>query len=218
MATDNQNIIEISPAAVEKIAALIADRERGSLAVRVLLHGRMPGGGYQSEFKLVELSDQTEDDLVQDTGAFLVFLSALTAESIRGAKVDFDTNRYSAGFHIEYPEQIADNPAAIARKDWTDPVALAVQDAIDHEINPGLAGHGGWVVLLDVNEPLAYIEMGGGCQGCGLSEATLKDGIEKIIRKWAPEIKQVLDVTDHAEGKNPYYTGAWQDGQSALDS
>ena len=215
MKKPDENHIEITPSAVDKIAELIAGRKRGPLAVRVVLHGRMPGGGFQSEFKLVPFEDQQEDDVMQDMGVFPVYLDPATAESIKGAKVDFDENRYSAGFHIIYPEQIAGNPKAI-RKEWTDPTAIAVQQAIDSDINPSLAGHGGWVALLDVQDDSAFIEMGGGCQGCGLSEATLKQGIEQIILKKVPEIQKVLDVTDHAEGKNPYYSGDWQGGESAL--
>ena len=215
MKNQEENFIDISKSAVDKIAELMEGRNRGPMAIRVVLHGRIPGGGYQSEFKLVALDDKQDDDITQDTGTFPVYLDPASAESIKGAKVDFDENRYSAGFHIEYPEQIYEHSGP-ERKNWEDPTAIAVQDAIDKEVNPSLAGHGGWVALLDVKEESAYIEMGGGCQGCGLSEATLKQGIEQIIQRKVPEIQKVLDVTDHAEGKNPYYSGEWQGGESAL--
>lgn len=215
MSKTEENHIEITPSAVDKIAELIAERKHGPMAVRVILHGRLPGGGFKSEFQLVAIEDKQEEDIMQDMGVFPVFLDPATAESIKGAKVDFDENKYSAGFHILYPEQIADNPQAV-RKDWEDPIAIAVQAAIDKEVNPVLANHGGWVSLLDVKADSAFIEMGGGCQGCGLSEATLKQGIQKIIQTNVPEILKVLDVTDHAEGKNPYYSGDWQGGESAM--
>ncbi len=213
MTEKNKNLIEITTPAIEKIAELMESRKRGAMAIRVVLHGRIPGGGYQSEFKLIALEEKQEEDIVQDMGVFPVYLDPNTAESIQGAKVDYDENRYSAGFHIEYPEQIADEPV---RKEWDDPISTAVQEAIDNEVNPSLAGHGGWVALLEVKDDSAYIEMGGGCQGCGLSEATLKQGIEKIIQHKVPEIQNILDVTDHAEGTNPYYIGEWQGAESAL--
>jgi Fe/S biogenesis protein NfuA len=81
-----------------------------------------------------------------------------------------------------------------------------VQDLIDTSINPAIAGHGGWVDLLDVKDNVVYLQMGGGCQGCGAADITLKAGIERLIKEEIPEIAEVLDTTDHAAGANPYYT------------
>jgi NFU1 iron-sulfur cluster scaffold homolog, mitochondrial len=80
-----------------------------------------------------------------------------------------------------------------------------VQYLLAHKINPGVAAHAGFVELVDVKDNNVYIRLGGGCQGCGAADFTLRQGIEAIIRKEIPEILQVLDVTDHAAGMNPYY-------------
>ena len=80
-----------------------------------------------------------------------------------------------------------------------------VQDLIDTMINPAVAGHGGYVELIDVQESRVYLQMGGGCQGCGAADITLKSGIERLIKEELPEITEVLDTTDHASGANPYY-------------
>jgi Fe/S biogenesis protein NfuA len=80
-----------------------------------------------------------------------------------------------------------------------------VQDLIDSSINPAVAGHGGWVQLLDVRDNKVYITMGGGCQGCGAADITLKAGIERLIKEEIPEVEEVLDTTDHGAGANPYY-------------
>jgi NFU1 iron-sulfur cluster scaffold homolog, mitochondrial len=80
-----------------------------------------------------------------------------------------------------------------------------VQYLLAHKINPGVAAHAGFVELIDVKDNNVYIRLGGGCQGCGAADFTLRQGIEAIIRKEVPEILQVLDVTDHAAGVNPYY-------------
>jgi Fe/S biogenesis protein NfuA len=61
-------------------------------------------------------------------------------------------------------------------------------------------------VLLDVKGDTAFIEMGGGCRGCAISQMTLKDGIERIITQEVAAISRVLDTTDHSNGENPYYT------------
>ena len=81
-----------------------------------------------------------------------------------------------------------------------------VQDLIDNMINPAVAGHGGFVELIDVQDNRVYLQMGGGCQGCGAADITLKSGIERLLKEELPEIVEVLDTTDHASGSNPYYT------------
>jgi NFU1 iron-sulfur cluster scaffold homolog, mitochondrial len=80
-----------------------------------------------------------------------------------------------------------------------------VQNLLEKEINPALGMHGGWVELLDVRKNSVYLRLGGGCQGCGSANMTLKMGIEKVIREQIPEVGEILDATDHAAGRNPYY-------------
>lgn len=80
-----------------------------------------------------------------------------------------------------------------------------VQQVLDDMINPGVASHGGFVELLDVQEDNVYIRMGGGCQGCGAADVTLKMGIEKLIREQVPQVREIFDTTDHASGQNPFY-------------
>ena len=81
-----------------------------------------------------------------------------------------------------------------------------VQEIIDSMINPAVAGHGGFVELIDVQDNRVYLVMGGGCQGCGAADVTLKAGIERLIKEEIPEVAEVLDTTDHGAGSNPYYT------------
>jgi len=80
-----------------------------------------------------------------------------------------------------------------------------VQSLLEREINPALGMHGGWVELIDVRKNAVYLRLGGGCQGCGSAHMTLKMGIEKAIREQIPEVGEILDTTDHAAGRNPYY-------------
>ena len=83
-----------------------------------------------------------------------------------------------------------------------------VQKILDEMINPAIAGHGGWVDLLDVKDNNVYVRLGGGCQGCGMVNVTLKQGIEATIREEIPQIAGVIDQTDHAGGSNPFYQPA----------
>jgi len=87
----------------------------------------------------------------------------------------------------------------------TEEIKKKLQKILDQEVNPAVAEHGGWIKLLDVKGNTVYVEMGGGCQGCSMSLATLKQGVENAFRQAVPEIGEVLDITDHAGGKNPYY-------------
>ena len=84
----------------------------------------------------------------------------------------------------------------------------AIRDLLDREINPAVGQHGGYVELIDVRKNNVYLRLGGGCQGCGAADVTLKQGIEKAIRGLAPTIGEILDTTDHAAGRNPYYAPA----------
>lgn len=79
-----------------------------------------------------------------------------------------------------------------------------VQELIDNSINPDLAGHGGYINLVDVKDNIVYLQLGGGCHGCSAANMTLKEGIERVIMEKIPEVVQVVDVTDHSVGDNPY--------------
>jgi Fe/S biogenesis protein NfuA len=88
----------------------------------------------------------------------------------------------------------------------SDDLKARVQELIDSTINPAVAGHGGYIELIDVADNKVYVTLGGGCQGCGAANITLKAGIERLIKEEIPEIEEVLDTTDHASGTNPYYS------------
>jgi Fe-S cluster biogenesis protein NfuA len=98
----------------------------------------------------------------------------------------------------------AGHPTPAVRKERDALIREKVQRLLDTAINPAVAGHGGVVTLFDVRERMVYLQMGGGCQGCGMADVTLKQGIETMIREEVPEVVEILDVTDHAAGQNPY--------------
>ncbi len=89
-----------------------------------------------------------------------------------------------------------------------DEVKTRIQKILDEMINPAVASHGGYVELLDVKENIAYLKLGGGCQGCGMVNVTLKQGIEATLKEEIPQLAGVIDQTDHAGGSNPYYQSA----------
>lgn len=166
---------------------------------------RIAGNRAEQKLWLVKPDDFRSDDTVIDGGGFDVLLDPLSSSSLDGAKVDFVEGVMQSGFRVFYP-----SPS------WDDPLAQSVQDVLDKHVNPGVAGHGGTVALDRVEDDVAYISLGGGCQGCGAADVTLRHGIERMICEQVPEIKRVADVTDHASGTNPYYSSEEGDGESPL--
>jgi len=81
-----------------------------------------------------------------------------------------------------------------------------IESALEQQINPALASHGGWVKLVKIEGQDVYVEMGGGCQGCASSRATMKFGVERAVKEAAPAVRNVIDATDHDAGSNPYYS------------
>ncbi len=107
-------------------------------------------------------------------------------------------------------DHAASGKPAVSDKVKGDPAVDAkvkgrVQEILDREVNPAVAAHGGVIRLLDVKNYHVYVQLGGGCQGCGMADVTLKQGIESLLKERIPEIVGVVDQTDHAGGSNPYY-------------
>ena len=102
-------------------------------------------------------------------------------------------------------EKVQDVTEAIPKPGLETAIGKAVREVLDRRINPAVAAHGGHIALVDVQDDTVYIRLEGGCQGCGMADVTLKQGVVTEIQAVAPTIKNVLDVTDHAGGSNPYY-------------
>ncbi len=199
---NKEMVLQMTSSAVDKIAGIMAEQKSGLLAVRINVTGDAEAGNMQSEFSFTKIEDIEGKDILQEVGPFSLVFDPESAEKIRGALVDFDDKKYMTGFHIEYHNQVSVEPSKI----WDDEVSQAVQKVLDEQINPSLSSHNGWVNLLEVKEGKAFIEMGGGCKGCARSQLTIKQGVEKYVFSNVPEVKAILDVTDHAGGENPYYT------------
>ena len=189
-------MLTVTDPAKKQILGLLEAQSPQGLALRVAITGRA-FGGFQYNLQIVDPTHRTADDVVVDAGGFQIFVDAKTAPNLRGSTMDFVEGTHQSGFKIDNP-----NPL------WTDPLASTVQEAIDSKINPNMGAHGGFVALLDVKDDIAYVALGGGCQGCGMAKVTLKQGVETMIRQAVPQIRQVVDTTDHAGGTNPYYQPA----------
>ena len=197
-------MLNISESAKRKILGLLEAEGHQGLGLRVAIKGGGPGS-FQYDLGFEGEGDKGAEDIVIDAGGFKVFVDPESALKLKGATVDFVEGIYESGFKIDNPNS-----------GWSDPKAAAVQQVIDTQINPGVAAHGGHITLLDVKDDIAYIALGGGCQGCGMADVTLKQGIEVMIKEAVPEIRQNIDTTDHAGGSNPYFQPSKGGGHSPL--
>jgi Fe/S biogenesis protein NfuA len=195
-------MINITDAAQEKIAEILAKEGGNNLALRMQIMGRGPGG-FRYSLRFIPKDQQEPSDEQIDFDAFTVLIDADSAENMNGSTVDFKQDTFRSGFMIDNP-----NPV------WKDPIAQSIQELLDTKINPSVGAHGGFVSLLDYEDGTAFIAFGGGCQGCGMVDVTLKQGVEVMIKEGIPEVTTVVDTTDHTSGENPYY--ASKQGESAL--
>ena len=80
-----------------------------------------------------------------------------------------------------------------------------VQELLDTQVNRSIANHGGKISIVEVRQGKLFITMSGGCQGCASSQVTLRQGFEVMLKRAAPEIEEIVDTTNHAAGKQPFY-------------
>ena len=111
-------------------------------------------------------------------------------------------------------ERVVDHLDAVPKPGLDTPEGRAIKQVLDEEINPSVASHGGHIALVDVQGDTVYIRLEGGCQGCGMADVTLKQGVEVAIKKAVPSINAVLDSMDHAGGDNPYF----QPGKGGMEA
>ncbi len=160
---------------------------------------------------LVERDDKERTEIAVNVDGIRVLLNLDTSNLLSGATVDWvDGQNGDGGFRVEEPQrEQTPSPDAEAPSEepleLTGPIASRVQKVFDHRINPQIAAHGGAVELVDVDDTVVHLRMTGGCQGCAASAATLRMGIERMLKEAVPEIDEIVDVTDHTAGVNPYY-------------
>ncbi len=191
-------MITFTDRAKERVLAFI-EMEPGDLAVRVQVLDSSPLAP-RYDLALIEAHERDESDRVFDAGGFEVVIDPESAALLEGASVDWVESLQGSGFRVDNP-----NIQPIGASAPAGPLAERVKHVIDIQINPSIAGHGGAVTLVDVRDDVVYLEMQGGCQGCGMAAVTLAQGIRRILIEAIPEIRDIVDVTNHAAGANPYY-------------
>lgn len=190
--------IIITPSAQEHFVKLLAEEESGT-SLRIFIdHPGSPTSEVGVSF--CPPGDEIASDLTQEFGQFRLFIDKNSSAFLDEARIDFKTDEMGGQLAIKAPNLRGRVPGDDASlKDKVDYI-LAV------EINPNLAHHGGHVELVDITpENDIVLKFGGGCHGCGMADVTLKNGIERTLKTQLPEIREVVDSTNHATGTNPYF-------------
>ncbi len=193
MAAMTEQLLTVTPEARAKIDGVRTFNDFPEAVLRVRILAR-EGVRFRYEIALEDPRDRTESDVLVELDGLAVAVDPDSAADLAGATIDLDPGITGGGLTIDNPNE-----------GWQDPVARAVQEVIDRQINPGVGSHGGMVTLVDVRDGTAYLQFGGGCQGCAAVDVTLKHGVETAIRAAVPSISAIVDATDHDAGANPYY-------------
>lgn len=194
--------IDFTELARDTVLHFMEMEDEGHLSVRIGVASPSPLDP-RYEITLIEPHERSSEDIVFSDYGFDVVMDPQSAELLKGARIDWIETLNESGFKVENP-----NITPIGSTPLEGPTADRVQHAIDTYVNPGVAQHGGSVTLVDVRESVAYVELTGGCQGCGMASVTLHQGIERIILQQVPEITAVEDVTNHAAGRTPYFSAS----------
>ena len=191
--------MNITPSAQEYLEDLLSNQEEDTTGIKIFVSE--PGTpraetciAYAkqdedfSEFRFIEEFD------------FSLYLEEKSIDFLKDAEVDYSPDKFGGTLTIKAPNAKLPQISKDA----------SIEDKINYvlysEINPGLASHGGEVSLIEVlNEETAILQFGGGCQGCGMVDLTLKDGVEKTLLEQVEGLKSVKDVTDHSYRENAYY-------------
>lgn len=197
-------VMTVTDAAMATVLDIRSQEDDPSgLALRVEIIGSR-GAEYSYDLSFEELSAAAADDHVYGLGDLSVMVPAATVDRLRGAELDLPSNSAQGGLVIRNPNR--PDPLAGLDIELSGTVAERVTQLLEQAVNPALASHGGYANLVDVDDDNnVYVFMGGGCQGCAASAATLREGIRRSIKQAIPEVVEVIDATDHDAGENPYY-------------
>lgn len=190
--------IVITAAAQEYLADLLSKQNNSGTGVRIFI--TQPGTpNAETCLAYCKPGEEKSEDIRLALSSFTAFIDALSEPFLEDAVVDYATDRMGGQLTIKAPN------AKVPMVHEDSPVSERITYYLQTEINPGLAAHGGQVSLVDIDDGIAILRFGGGCQGCGQVDYTLKEGIEKTLLERIPLLKGVRDVTDHSNRENAYY-------------
>ena len=192
-------MINITEAAQEYLAELLAKQDVKDIAVRIFI---LDAGTPRAEtcISFCRPGEEKADDEVKLFGSIKAFIEQRSILFLEDAIVDYQKDSMGGQLTIKAPN------SRMPKITEDSSIEDRVNYILYNEINPGLAAHGGNVSLEEIfEESVAVLRFGGGCQGCGMVDVTLKDGVEKTLLEQIPQLTEVRDVTDHSDRENAYY-------------
>lgn len=193
-------VLSITPEALEMVRQL-RDEELGEGEIGLLIEiTGLRQGQFAYELAFIPVEDGTAEQTIERHGDLAVIMPQKDLENLSGSTLSIGEQ----GLSMDNPN--TPSPTMSAPKGNLDgPLADQVAQVLAEAVNPAIASHGGRAELVSVDGTIAYLKLGGGCQGCGMAQVTLKQGIERILMESIPELTDIVDVTDHASGTDPYY-------------
>ncbi len=210
---DIHPVLTITPEARATVLEVLANEsEADTLALWLEVSGEA-NGAYAYDMYFQALADASGGDVVQHDDDLPVVVPGASVDRLQGAILDYVTDAGGEGGLVVVnpntpPSTASKGMAAAPTVDLSEPLAQRVVSVLEEQVNPSIAAHGGRADLVAVEDASVYLRLSGGCQGCGMAKATLSQGIEVILREAIPEIANIVDVTDHADGTNPFYEPA----------
>lgn len=197
-----RRVLTVTDAARQEILGMrrVEDQPE-TLALRVEIIGST-GSEFTYDLTFEPITNAAEGDELDTSSELPVLVPAASVEDLAGSTLD---HVEPTGLIIRNPNRPRPKVVTHEELELVGTVDEKIRMLLDVEINPSLAMHGGYAQLDRVEGDTAFVIMGGGCQGCGLAQLTLTEGIKAQIENRIPEIREVVDVTDHAAGDNPFY-------------
>lgn len=198
------HVLTVTPEAIERVLEIRdGEEDPGSVCLRVEIKG-VNGTEYLYDLCFAPIAEMDPEDDLSIQDGLSVVVAADSVERMRGATLDLPRSPGQDGLVIRNPNRA--DPLAGIELTLTGDIADKVTQLLEQVINPQLASHGGFAALVGVEDTRVFLSMGGGCQGCAASAQTLQMGIREQILEVIPEVTEVVDVTDHAAGDNPFYS------------
>ncbi len=208
----NSSVMEVTDAARRLILEVRAGEDDAEgLGLWIEVSG-VSANSYTYDMYFQAASDAGPQDSVTLVDGLPIIIPETSVDKLRNATLDVSEPDGEAGMVIINPNVPSPRSSPpmrdLPQADLTGDVAQRVLAVLEQQVNPSIAMHGGRADLVAVEEGVAYLQLSGGCQGCGLAKVTLSQGIEVALTEAVPEIVSVVDVTDHASGTDPYFEAA----------
>ena len=195
----NDAMVEITESAQQYLCELLEKQQQKNVSIRIFIAD--PGTPMaETCIAYCRPGEEQPDDERVEYGKFTAWLDHRSKPFLMDALVDYAEDRMGGQLTIKAPNSRVPNVTE------NSPIEDKINHVLHSQINPGLASHGGMVNLVEViDAEIAVLQFGGGCQGCGMVDMTLKDGVEKTLLEQLPQLKAIRDVTDHSVTENAYF-------------